>query len=298
MNRGYVKLYRKVMTNSLWTSEPFTRGQAWIDLLMLANHSDGHIRIRGVKVSVLRGQVGWSEVKLAERWSWSRGKLRRFIKELKTVQQIEQQNNNVTSLLSIVNYDSYQCGDTACSTASSTANGQQTDSKRYPNKKNKKNKNEKNDNTHVSHGDFTTANPAGKTDHEPVAEPDAKPEQGTNQIPYKKESGEDKITRRAKNEYSEAFLAFWDVYPNHKCKFNALKAYNKALNLTTTTSADIIAAARVQASSEDWTRDGGRFIPHAATWLNGRRWEDVAKAQIKTPVRLRMERPVDPKLYD
>ncbi|MNH08813.1 hypothetical protein D3C79_682460 [compost metagenome] len=26
--------------------------------------------------------------------------------------------------------------------------------------------------------------------------------------------------------------------------------------------------------STDWTKDGGQFIPHAATWLNGKRWED------------------------
>lgn len=26
--------------------------------------------------------------------------------------------------------------------------------------------------------------------------------------------------------------------------------------------------------SADWTKDGGQYIPHAATWLNGKRWED------------------------
>jgi len=26
--------------------------------------------------------------------------------------------------------------------------------------------------------------------------------------------------------------------------------------------------------SESWNRDGGRYIPHPSTWLNGRRWED------------------------
>ena len=26
--------------------------------------------------------------------------------------------------------------------------------------------------------------------------------------------------------------------------------------------------------SDQWTRDDGRFIPHPATWLNGRQWED------------------------
>ena len=31
---------------------------------------------------------------------------------------------------------------------------------------------------------------------------------------------------------------------------------------------------RKQIASDEWKRDGGRFIPHPATWLNGKRWED------------------------
>ncbi|MCE1033159.1 Pyocin large subunit-like protein, partial [Pseudomonas asiatica] len=31
-------------------------------------------------------------------------------------------------------------------------------------------------------------------------------------------------------------------------------------------------------NSHDWTKDGGQFIPHAATWLNGKRWEDELPA--------------------
>jgi len=31
--------------------------------------------------------------------------------------------------------------------------------------------------------------------------------------------------------------------------------------------------------SEQWTKDNGQYIPHAATWLNGRRWEDELKGQ-------------------
>lgn len=29
-----------------------------------------------------------------------------------------------------------------------------------------------------------------------------------------------------------------------------------------------------QKKSEQWQSDGGKFIPYAATWLNGQRWED------------------------
>jgi DNA replication protein DnaC len=36
----------------------------------------------------------------------------------------------------------------------------------------------------------------------------------------------------------------------------------------------ILLALAVQATSPQWVRDGGTFIPHAGTWLNGRQWED------------------------
>ena len=26
--------------------------------------------------------------------------------------------------------------------------------------------------------------------------------------------------------------------------------------------------------SDDWRKEKGKFIPHPASWLNGRRWED------------------------
>lgn len=41
MYRGYVKLWRRLKDSDLWLSEKFTRGQAWADLVMLANHKPG-----------------------------------------------------------------------------------------------------------------------------------------------------------------------------------------------------------------------------------------------------------------
>lgn len=143
MQRGYILLWRCIKDNHFWQDKPFDRCRAWIDLLMLANHKEGVLRTRGISMPVLRGQVGWSEVSLSEKWGWSRGKVRRFLKDLREQGQIEQQNNNVTSLITITNYDSYQADSTASSTASSTANGQQTDSKRYPKKNVKEKEKEK-----------------------------------------------------------------------------------------------------------------------------------------------------------
>ena len=31
------------------------------------------------------------------------------------------------------------------------------------------------------------------------------------------------------------------------------------------------------ATCHDWLKDNGQFIPHAATWLNGKRWNDEVK---------------------
>ena len=157
---GWIKLHRKISDNPLWHQEPFTRGQAWVDLILLANHTAGFIRARGVRVDLERGQCGWSEVKLAKRWQWSRGKVKRFINELEIDQQIVQQKNNVTSLITIVNYNDYQsdgtANDTPKRTASDTANGQQTGSKQDTNKnekelkRTKKNEKKSNHDTIVS----------------------------------------------------------------------------------------------------------------------------------------------------
>ena len=138
---GWIKIWRKLGDSKLWLSEPFTRGQAWVDLLILANHSDGYLRKRGIRVEVCRGQVGWSEEKLAERWKWSRGKVRRFMSELSSEkeQKTVQQKSNITTLNTILNYAQYQ--------GSGTTDGhqtvQQTDTKQYSNKNGKKEKNDK-----------------------------------------------------------------------------------------------------------------------------------------------------------
>ena len=36
----------------------------------------------------------------------------------------------------------------------------------------------------------------------------------------------------------------------------------------------ILTAIERQKASDQWTKDNGQFIPHPATWLNQKRWED------------------------
>lgn len=136
MRVGWIKLHRKITEHPDYLGETFTRMQAWIDLLLTANYRDGFIRVRGIAVPVRRGQVATSSVALAKRWMWSRGKVQRYLNELETSKQIEQQNSNVITLISIVKYESYQLDDTVNDSADcfadETPNGHQTDtSKEY-----------------------------------------------------------------------------------------------------------------------------------------------------------------------
>jgi uncharacterized phage protein (TIGR02220 family) len=139
---GWVKIHRCLVNGDIWNCEPFSRGQAWIDLIILANHKESFFYKRGNKIVVNRGQVGRSEVELADRWKWSRTKVRKFLEDLKKEQQIEIVKSRITQVLTIVNYDAYQ--------EKEQQTGQQKDSKKtakvqqkdiYKNDKNEKNVN-------------------------------------------------------------------------------------------------------------------------------------------------------------
>jgi hypothetical protein len=105
---GWIKLHRCLVENSLWNSEPFSKGQAWVDLLLIANHKESFFYKRGNKITVKRGQVGRSEVELSDRWKWSRNKVNKFLKDLEKEQQILIIKSTITQVLTIVNYDTYQ----------------------------------------------------------------------------------------------------------------------------------------------------------------------------------------------
>ena len=105
---GWIKLWRRLSDDPMWTGEPFTKGQAWADLLMLANYMPGHLYIRGVLVEYDRGEIVVSERFLCERWTWSKGKVRRFLDVLETKQRIVTQKTSLTSIIAITNYDEYQ----------------------------------------------------------------------------------------------------------------------------------------------------------------------------------------------
>ena len=73
------------------------------------------------------------------------------------------------------------------------------------------------------------------------------------------------------------FERFWKLYPRKVGKDKAEKAWAK-LKVDTALFNRMGTALAAWSKSPDWTKDGGQFIPHAATWLNGKRWEDELPA--------------------
>lgn len=143
MTQGWIKLHRQICENELWLAESFTKGQAWVDLLLNANHEEKSFWVRGIEVRVKRGQIAWSELTMASRWLWSKNKVRRFLNMLETKQQIEQQKTFITSVISIKNYSTYQETEQQAK--------QQKDSKRYTTKELKNDKNvKKEENTNTN----------------------------------------------------------------------------------------------------------------------------------------------------
>lgn len=70
-----------------------------------------------------------------------------------------------------------------------------------------------------------------------------------------------------------AFDRFWAEYPNHDAKREAQKAWRQIAP-----DAELVErfmrALAWQKVSPRWTKNNGEFVPHAATWLRGARWED------------------------
>lgn len=81
----------------------------------------------------------------------------------------------------------------------------------------------------------------------------------------------DKDMDKDKDKEKEEFENFWKIYPNKKGKAIAQKKFEK---LKDSEIKEIMIALPRHIQSDQWQKDDGQFIPHPATWLNQRRWED------------------------
>ena len=106
--KGWISIYRRIQYSWLWQEKPFSKGQAWIDLLLSANHKDNKVLLGNELINVKRGSFITSQKKLMERWGWGSEKTRRFLKLLDTEEMIKLSTDKRKTTILVVNYKEYQ----------------------------------------------------------------------------------------------------------------------------------------------------------------------------------------------
>lgn len=97
----------------IWQEGVFDNRSAWIDILLLANHKGKKFLLGKELVTVERGQIITSELKLMKRWGWSKNKVRGFLDLLEKDKMIIKKTDRKKTTLTVVNYSVYQDMQTA-----------------------------------------------------------------------------------------------------------------------------------------------------------------------------------------
>lgn len=92
----------------------------------------------------------------------------------------------------------------------------------------------------------------------------------------------DPSTPAAPESAQTGFDEFWNHWPRKVSKADAEKAWDKAVKARADTAA-IVKAAASYAERCQLTRQDPKFIPHPATWLNRKSWNDDLNAVLPLP---------------
>ena len=100
--KGFIKLDRSIFEH--WIFQDAEKFRAFVDLIQLARWKEEKLLIGNELVIIPRGSYYTSELKLAERWGWSRKKTREFLKLLETEEMITKKGTTKGTMLTIENY--------------------------------------------------------------------------------------------------------------------------------------------------------------------------------------------------
>lgn len=213
MQRGYIKTWRKAIDSGWLRNHRLWVFWSWC--LLKASYKEYDLVVGCQKVHLMPGDFVFGRRVAASELNMSEREIRTAVDSLKTSQNIAIKTTNKYSIISVLNWDTYQ----------------QTE------------------NTNDQQNDQQLTNKRPTTDHK------------------------QEVKNKRIKEYTSDFLQFYNEYPKHIGKEPAWKAWQK-LNGTRPDLSTIITKINEMKKAEDWTKDKGKYIPHPATWLNQKRWED------------------------
>jgi len=108
MSQGWISVHRSMLDHHFWHGEKFTKGQAWIDLILNANHKENKVMIKGRLIVVARGEQIRSKVTLAKTWKWNERTVSKFLELLKSDGMITTKSTELTTHITICNYSTFQ----------------------------------------------------------------------------------------------------------------------------------------------------------------------------------------------
>lgn len=132
---GWITIDRQLFDHWIWAEKPFSRGQAWIDLIGLANFKDEKTPYRNQIISCKRGTVYRSISYLSRRWGWGRDKTRNFLHLLESDNMIRIKATTNQTAITIENYEKFQDQATTNKATSRQRTSQRADSGPYKEKR-------------------------------------------------------------------------------------------------------------------------------------------------------------------
>ena len=138
---GWIKIHRKLITWEWYNDSKMVH--LFLHLLLSANHSDG----KWQGVSVKRGQLITGRIKLSAVTGISEQSIRTCLSKLESTKELTIKTTNKNSIITLLNYDSYQIKESANqqSTIKLTNNQPTTNQQSTTNNNDKKENNDKNE---------------------------------------------------------------------------------------------------------------------------------------------------------
>ncbi|WP_060210341.1 DnaD domain-containing protein [Sporosarcina koreensis] len=108
MQKGWVKLHRKIQDHWIYQEKrQFSRYEAWLDLIMMANHKDNKTLVDGELITIEKGSFITSKRELGRRWEWSNSKVDKFLELLKSDEMIVYKSDTKKTVITIGKYEVY-----------------------------------------------------------------------------------------------------------------------------------------------------------------------------------------------
>lgn len=139
---GWIKIHRKMLDNPIIMKDS-EHLAIWIYLLLNATHVEYPAIFKAEKIMLQPGQLITGRKSIAKELAINESKIRRVLDEYEIDQQISRQRSNKNSLITILNWDKYQCcnqqNDRQVTNNRPTSDQQVTTNKNIKNNKNIRN---------------------------------------------------------------------------------------------------------------------------------------------------------------